>query len=360
MNTCLDEPSPKRSRVLISYWFGERTIPLGEAMADGFRELGFDVVCFNTWIESPVYRWLLKPLGRLARGVGFSNADFSNTTRWGRMHYRQRKFEEMALREKPDILLAIHGHPIEADILQRLKVLNTKLLTIGWWVENPRDDPSTLLAQAPLYDCYFCIHRYKYGTDTRIEHLQAVGVDAKRYRLLNPPLLRDIDLVFVGSWYPKREKFLAAIADLPLTIYGPLWEKMCSNRELVARVKARSVWGDELLRLYNRSRIVLNVSIWDTGRETLNLRTLDVPATGALLLTDDSTALREFLTPGAEVATFSTPDELRTQVLRYLEDEAARAELARAGYEKVQRLGSYADKARAMLERAGWKCHDSE
>lgn len=344
----------RKPKIFISYWFGDRTIPLGAAMADGFRELGFEVFCFNTWIESRPYRYLLKPASRLARGLGFKNTDFSRNSKWGREEYRQRMFHEAALRFNPDILLIIHGHVIDPDIIADLKRHNPALLTLGWWVENPRDDNRPLLSQVGLYDHYFCIHRYNYEIGSGIKYLQAVAVDCKRYHRLEPPPTRDLELVFVGSWYPKRETFLAAIADLPLSIYGPIWGKKCQNPALRKKIKDRAIWGPQLLSLYNRAQIVIDIPVWDSRRETLNLRTFDVPATGALLLTEDSVPLRQLLTPGVEVATCKTPEELRAQSLHYLADTEARQQVANAGYERVQQLGTYTDKAKEMLTLAGW------
>lgn len=354
-NGMTDESGTARKpRVFISYWFGDRTIPLGAAIAEGFRELGFEVCCFNTWIESRVYRYLLKPASRLVRGLGFKDADVSRNSEWGRERYRQRMFHKAALEFNPDILLVIHGHVIDAEIIADLKRRNPRLLTVGWWVENPRDDNRPLVGQVGVYDHYFCIHRYNYDPGIGIKYLPAVAVDHVRYHRFEPQLSRDTELVFVGSWYPKRETFLAAIADLPLSIYGPIWEKKCQNPALRKRLRGRNIWGKQLLLLYNRAQIVLNVSIWPSQRETLNLRVLDVPATGALLLTDDSAPLRELLTPELEVATFNTPEELRAQVLRYLADAELRQRVADAGYARVQQLGTYVDKVKEMLHRAGW------
>lgn len=42
-----------KPRVLISYFFGRETIPLGASCAAGFRELGWDMHCFNSQEESP-------------------------------------------------------------------------------------------------------------------------------------------------------------------------------------------------------------------------------------------------------------------------------------------------------------------
>jgi hypothetical protein len=41
--------------------------------------------------------------------------------------------------------------------------------------------------------------------------------------------------------------------------------------------------------------------------------------------------------------------------LRFLQDHEARQRLADAGYARVQKLGTYMDKAKEMLALAGWR-----
>ena len=60
-----------RKRVLISYFFGDDMIPLGESCADAFLALGYEVARFNSQVESRWQPSLLKPVNRLARGLGY-------------------------------------------------------------------------------------------------------------------------------------------------------------------------------------------------------------------------------------------------------------------------------------------------
>jgi len=60
-----------RKSVLISYFFGDDMIPLGVSSANAFRDLGYEVYRFNSQVESRWQPALLKPVNRLARGLGY-------------------------------------------------------------------------------------------------------------------------------------------------------------------------------------------------------------------------------------------------------------------------------------------------
>ena len=72
-----------KPRVLISYFFGKDTIPLGASCAAGFHELGWDTYCFNSQAESPVNRYFLKWINKLIRPFGMRSVDVSRNTPWG-------------------------------------------------------------------------------------------------------------------------------------------------------------------------------------------------------------------------------------------------------------------------------------
>ena len=60
-----------RKSILISYFFGDDMIPLGVSCANAFRDLGYDVHCFNSQVESPWEPVVMKPMHRLARALGY-------------------------------------------------------------------------------------------------------------------------------------------------------------------------------------------------------------------------------------------------------------------------------------------------
>ena len=77
--------------------------------------------------------------------------------------------------------------------------------------------------------------------------------------------------------------------------------------------------GEELVGLYNKTKIALNISQWDTASLSgLNLRIFDIPACGAFLLTDYSDALAEYFKPGEEIETFKDIAELKDKLSYYL------------------------------------------
>jgi spore maturation protein CgeB len=216
-----------------------------------------------------------------------------------------------------------------------------------------------MLRDATVYDHYFCIHTHGYGPESAIRHLPALGIYARLYR---PTAERSeanyvADIVFVGGHGERRERHLTPLLDHDLRIYGPGWRK--GRRMLDTRLGRRwaesGIWGEPLVDLYCRSRIVLNVSSWDPQRlGGQNLRLLDVPATGAFLLTDHTDEVREYFTPGVEIETFASPEELCDKAAYYLAHADARERIARAGLERSRRLPTYEARMQALLDAIGW------
>lgn len=348
MNTA----TPDKPRVLISYFFGNDTIPLGASCAEGFRKLGWEVFCFNSQAESRITQYFLKYINKLLRAFGFKSMDITQHTRWGNHNFRQNQLESAVARFRPDILLVIRGNSFDVDTIRRLKTLYGIRKTVGWWVKDPRAT-SEMTEDAKIYDYYFCIHRFGYGAEDHIHYLPALAVDRNLYHLLPSEKTYLHDIVFVGGWSPRRQQMAESILHLPLEIYGPGWRKPRIPPQLRKKVKASHIWGEALNELYNTSRIVLNISSWDPQRTGLNLRILDVPATGAFLLTDRSEELKQYFNPGKEIETFSTADELREKATFFLEHDAEREKIAYNGYQKVSGFDDYVEKMRKLLEVIG-------
>jgi spore maturation protein CgeB len=340
-----------KPRVLISYFFGKETIPLGASCAAGFRELGWEVHCFNSQAESPVNRYFLKWVNKFIRFFGLRSVDVSRRTPWGNHNYRQLQLEKAVATFHPDILLVIRGNSFDNEVIQRLKSHYGIKHTVGWWVKDPRTS-NEMLEDSRIYDHYFCIHRFGYGEKDNIHYLPALGVDRALYRPLPGEKIYRHEVVFVGGWSPRRQEMMDALLDLPVEIYGPGWRKRRNwfNPKLREKVKASRIWGEDLIVLYNQAKIVLNITSWDPNRTGLNLRVFDVPATGAFLLTDYSEELAQHFKLGVELDSFSTPEELRQKIIHYLSHDPERTIIAKAGYQAVLGLESYTDKMRNLLE----------
>ncbi|MEW9900543.1 glycosyltransferase [Chitinivorax sp. PXF-14] len=344
-----------RPRILVSYFFGPDAIPLGDSCVRALRHLGWDAEGFHAQVESPLNLHLLKWVSRLLRRLGMKDADVALWLGHDNDSMRDKALLAHVERFRPEIVLVIRGNSVSPGVLRRLKHDFGVRKIIGWWVKDPRDDCSQLLNDIQLYDEYFCIHRFGWQESETARHMVALGVDTDLYHPLPGTRQRHV-ATFVGGYNERRREAMHALRGLPVEIYGPGWRKPRNGWEpaIWRRVKADGIWGEALNRVYNESKVVLNITGWNAANKTgLNMRVFDVPATGAFLLTDYSDELAEYFEPGKEVETWRTPEELADKLRYYLAHDAAREAIARAGHERVLKLESFEAKMRRMLATIG-------
>jgi glycosyltransferase involved in cell wall biosynthesis len=250
---------------------------------------------------------------------------------WSHMNYRSARLRETIAEWDPDLLFMIRGLGFRSSAFERAR---TKFC---WWVEAD-ERVAEALQEVGLYDHYFFIN------SSSVEAARAAGfrhtdylphaVDASAFRPL--ALRKDIDFSFVGLWSEKRQRYIEAAFEVSGNgaVYGPKWwYKTLSPARRV--IRGRYIAGEALVRLYNRTKVVLNITNWGGGggaaRSGMTMRLFEVPATGSFLLTDHSVEVTEALTPGEHLETFSDLDEFQQKLARYLADEAARERIALQG-----------------------------
>jgi spore maturation protein CgeB len=346
---------PGRNGVLISYFFGDDMIPLGVSCAEAFQALGWEAHRFNSQVESRWEHALLKPLNRLARGVGYRRREIGRSLPVSRINFKRRMLRQAVAAARPRWIFVIRAHEfVDAALVAELKRDYGVEKVIGWRVDGPLDSPD-LLDDARIYDCYFCSHRHGYDPRSdRIHYLPVYGMDFALFRNLYAAAPRPYqhEMVLVGGHNARREQFVNRLLDLPLELYGKWSKHTRFNAALRSLVKDRGVWGDALLQLYNTTKVVLNITNWDPARYVaLNQRVFDVPATGAFLLTDYSPELEEHYRIGEEIACFGTVEELRDKATYYLAHAAEREAIARKGYEKALTLPTVTERMRAVIRQ---------
>jgi spore maturation protein CgeB len=342
-----------RKSVLISYFFGHDMIPLGVSCANAFRELGYEVRCFNSQVESRWEQALLKPVNRLARGLGYRKREIGKALPIAKINFKKRMLKQAVREFRPKWVFVIRAHEfVDAELVRELKEQGVEKV-FAWRVDGPLDSPD-LLEDARIYDRYFCSHRH--GYDWRagaIQYLPVYGMDFSLYRNLRAGAAKSYrhELVLVGGHNARREHFVGRLLDLPLEIYGK-WSKQARfNFALKKHLVAKGIWGEPLLQLYNDSKIVLNITNWDPARHVaLNQRVFDVPATGAFLLTDYSPELQEHYKLGEEIVCFTDVEDLKEKARYYLANDALREEIARKGYERALTLPTIGDRMRAVIQ----------
>jgi hypothetical protein len=340
-----------RKSVLISYFFGDDMIPLGVSCANAFRDLGYDVLRFNSQVESRWQPALLKPVNRLARGLGYRGRELGARLPVARINFKKRMLVRAAREFRPRWVFVIRAHEfVDAELVARLKRDCGVEKVFAWRVDGPLDTPD-LLEDAAVYDRYFCSHRHGYDPRRdRIDFLPVYGMDFSLYRNLHVGTYEH-ELVLVGGHNARREQLVAGLLELPLEIYGK-WGRTRSKLSLTGYLKARGVWGADLLRLYGTSKIVLNITNWDPARYVaLNQRVFDVPATGAFLLTDYSPELEEHYRIGEEIVCYRGVDELKDKARYFLAHDRERRAIAARGYAKALTLPTIRDRMGDVIAR---------
>ena len=304
-------------------------------------------------MESPIERFVFKYINRVARVFGARSFDVGSESVFGRENYKRAKLRAAVARFQPDWVLVIRAHQfVDAALVADLKSNLGVQKVVGWNVDGP-GWAFDLLADAAIFDRYFCIHREGYEpARDRIEYLPAFGVDTELYHpgQIGPGRFLH-DIVFVGGANSRRQAIVEKLLDLPLEIYGSwLHRRNRFKWALRKRVRAKGIWGADVVALYRSSRIVLNISSWDPVKfGGLNLRIFDVPACGAFLLTDFSPELAEFYTLGKDIVCFDNVDDLREKLSYYLEHEEEREAIARSGYERSLSLPTVTDRIRCLI-----------
>jgi spore maturation protein CgeB len=344
-----------RPRILISFPFAEKGgwfIPLGEGCASALEQLGFDVQRFSPVVD-PLPSFVgQKSVERLAVLVGRlllqPKAKTKQWLPWGEDAIYCRRIIEFARRTRPDYLLVISTYTYPAAVLRRLREeLGVKRI-IGWCIEGPTWKRS-VAAEAALYDSYFRIYAGGDASAAQVPTLSALTYDPTHYFPISPRPEKQVDVTFVGRPKPRRVEFLRAILDFRPLVYGPRWTT--EFPEITPFVGGDQIAGADLNRLYNRCKVVLNISNWDNEiTDCPNLRIVDVPASGSFLLSDYSASAAELFVEGREIEFFRSPGELREKLGFYLANDEARERIARAGYDKARSLQTYLEKMKYLIQ----------
>lgn len=142
------------------------------------------------------------------------------------------------------------------------------------------------------------------------------------------PMHRDIDVLFVGTRLGYREQFVRHLKNhgVAVRVQGPGWG-------------TPPVSDEEMVRLYNRSRIVLGFSGVGPSRrfKSLKGRDFEVPMCGALYLREYSREIDECFSVGTEIECFTSKADCLAKVRALLADESRAESIRQAGYARARR-----------------------
>lgn len=165
------------------------------------------------------------------------------------------------------------------------------------------------------------------------------------------------EVSFVGSLYTEKQGqdwFEKSARDRleVLNCLGPEFEvdvyTGSDTKGLRVNNKGRVKTHTQMPLVFHYSKINLNVTCASitTG---LPQRVWDVLACGGFLITNEQPEIPEYFTPGVDLETYDSMEELRDKVRYYLADEASRIQIAMNGYEKVRNEHTFVNRMNDIL-----------
>ncbi len=190
--------------------------------------------------------------------------------------------------------------------------------------------------------------RYHKGYDPRLHRPVPVPADIPR-----------MSVFFAGHWEPKREAALAALVQAGLPLYlsgGPDWRKGRHWSVLKACFDSRGFYGERYAQAICAADIALCFySEWN--RDTENSRMYEIPACGTFMLAERNEENITMFREGIEAEFFGDPNELISECMKHLRDDARRRAIAAKGLQRASPLYSYVSRLNALLfQIAGVDC----
>jgi spore maturation protein CgeB len=250
---------------------------------------------------------------------------------------------------KPDVVLLVKGRGLDADAIAAAQRAGAAVACYypdnPWWSRQQEPRVFDRLRACDLAITFSVRQAARLQEGGTRAAVLPFGYDPRWYPLADPAAARE-DVVFLGTWSRRRQRYLAALTSLPvrLVVRGTGWER---QREVPA---GPPVYEQRAGALLARARVGVNL-LHPQGAGGHNMRTREITASGALQLTDpgtDGSPLRD----GESCRWFTDPDDLRRQVLEAIGDPAGAVEVAAAG-QAVTREDTYVQRGvelRLLLE----------
>ena len=265
--------------------------------------------------------------------------------------YGRKKMSQM-LREAiyyyhPDILFYFNFHDwIEHSVWKEISnELPTK--TIIWL----SDDHWRYEETRPIWELFnLIVTTDRKGYEKRMEKgfsnifLSQWGCNHFLYKNLNLPKIYDVS--FVGRCYGKRQEFVEMLKrhGIKAATFGQGWEK------------GSRVSQADLIRIYNQSKISLNISVASKeDKIQIKGRDFEAPGCGSLLLTKETEEIAEYFVPDEEIITYKDANDAVEKIKYYLKNEDEREKIAKNGYERVMKEHTIKNRLWGIFEFFGKK-----
>jgi spore maturation protein CgeB len=305
--------------------------------ATAFHEMGHEIKFHDVYSEIIVRsRFLYTPvLCDLEQAI----------LRYGFNKRLQVKIKEWA----PDLVFVFKGIDLTPETLQGIRKLVQSPLLLNWNPDSPFDfgtsnTSANLIKSIPLYDVYFTwntdlILPLREAGARQVEYLP-FGYDPKNHHPVSlnkaEQSLLASQVSFVGNYTQERAELLEILVQrgIEVGIWGISWNEHLRYRNLLRAHLRGPVYEKDMSKIYSASVIAMNF-LRGQNHQAHNMRTFEVPAIGAFMLSTRSRTQIEWLPEDVGASYFTTPQEMVDRVCYYLSHSNERISIAEEGHRRI-------------------------
>ncbi len=308
-----------------------------------FTQLGYECIVFNfrsgAIYSNPYMRKVIRVL------------PWADKIKRNSIAKINRNLVEAVKESKPKYLFSIKGENIESETVEEIKKMG--VTTINFY-NDLMNQWGTIARIAPAYDYFFnqChVVLRRLWNELGLKNCFYLAHSTEPWP--KEKLVKDkkYPISFIGTHspklYPNREKYLMAVADLGLNIWGTDgWLKTPMKQLFHGRSE-----GDQRFEIYGNSKVVIDVN-WDfLPAEGLSNRPFEVTGCGTMFMTDYTRAdIKRAYKEDEEVVLFKDEKELREKLVYYLEHDAEREKIAQAGYNRTVTEHTYLNRMKQIFD----------
>lgn len=224
--------------------------------------------------------------------------------------------------EKPDLVFISKAEEINPKIIDEINNYSKTYyyfmdpLHMAKRIDTQEYSKRTNFSSATFSDV---VNHFKIN-GANVKHI-VQGIEKKQFSLTKEKPKKKYDIVFAGTIDKKRKEFIDYLKDndIKIEIFGK-------------GTKNGPVYNEKLMKIYNESKIVLNLTREGTG---FSVRVFEVMGSNTLLLTQYVDDLKLFFTKGKELDWFCNKEECLELVKFYLKENKKREKISLQAKKKV-------------------------
>jgi spore maturation protein CgeB len=264
-----------------------------------------------------------------------------------------REIRRISREFKPDVVLVIKGEALNPVVMNQVRDdVGAKIVL--WYTDDPRYYNTIIKRTLSCFDFVFTVSPRAIDTyrTMGVENVQCIPVacDPSFHRKIDlgddAKRRYDWDVVFVGTYYPRRARFVKALkrSGVRVGVYGPYW-----NYAWPMSGASREIAGPEMVKAFNAAKIVLNVHADTDVAYKVNTRTFEATGCRSFVLTDRTYGMAEAFDIGKELECYENEKDLVELTKYYLGSNQEREEKAFKGQERAYSDHTYSLRLTQML-----------